>query len=253
MRYLILSDIHANYIALDAVLKDAQRKRWDKVLFLGDAVGYYTQPNQVLDKLRDLKPEINLLGNHEDLIFRLQNNASATSFQENSIVTDVIRKHSAQLSPENKAYIESFTKYELRDGWEATHAALRTPWEYITTLQHAQENAPFMKTDLLFIGHTHVPKVFASVTTPSGEMWRTLTFRNDYNRYRIPPKAKLIFNPGSVGQPRDGIPLASYVIFDEENRVLEIFRVEFDLLGVQREIREHGYPNALATRLPVGK
>ena len=183
----------------------------------------------------------------------MQDDAKTTAFQESSIVTDIIRKHAEQLSVKNRAYIESFTMHEVRDGWEAAHAALRAPWEYITTLPIAQENAPLMTTDLLFVGHTHVPKVFASVSTPSGDIWRTVAFRNEYAQYRIPPKAKVIFNPGSVGQPRDGIPLASYVIFDEESRVLEVFRVEFDLLGVQREIREHGYPDALATRLPVGK
>lgn len=253
MRYLVLSDIHANHIALEAVLKHAQHKRWDAVLFLGDAIGYYTHPNKVLDSLRDLKPEVNLLGNHEDLLFRLQNDPKATAFEESSVVTDVIRRHAAKLSPENRAYLNTFTQHEVRDGWEATHGGLRTPWEYITSLQNAQENAPLMKADLLFVGHTHVPKVFASVATPNGDMWRTVAFRSDYTQYRVPPKAKVIFNPGSVGQPRDGISLASYVIFDEEHRVLEVFRVEFDLLGVQRNVREMGYPDALASRLRVGK
>lgn len=253
MRYLLLSDIHANHIALEAVLNHAKRHSWEKVLFLGDAVGYYTHPNEVLATLRGLDTEISLYGNHEDLFFKVKDNPTLSSFREDSIVTDAIRKHVAQVTPENLAFLESFTVHEVRDGWEATHGGLRSQWEYIMSLQHAQDNAEKMTTDLLFVGHTHIPKVYASVATPNGAMWRTVSFRSESAVYRIPPRARIIFNPGSVGQPRDGIPLASYVIFDEENRVLEVFRVEYDLTAVQRNVRELGYADALANRLTIGK
>jgi predicted phosphodiesterase len=254
MRYLMLSDIHANFLALDAVLNHAKRKRWDKVLFLGDAIGYYPQPNEVLKQLIDLEPEVKLLGNHEDLLFKLKVNPSTASFREDSAVTDVIKRHLELLSPDHLSYLEASETHVVRDSWEATHGGLRSQWEYITSLQSAQDNALLMKTPLLFVGHTHVPRIFASVETPAGIIWRTVAFRNEQQSlYRIPPKAKIIFNPGSVGQSRDGIPLASYAIFDEDNRTLELFRVEYDLLAMQRLVREQGYPEALANRLAVGK
>ena len=254
MRYLILSDIHANYLALEAVLNHAKRKRWDKVLFLGDAIGYYTHPNRVLELLRELSPEVCLIGNHEDLYYQLRENPELTSFREDGIVTDVIRRHVKEISEDNDAFLNSFQPSALMDSFQIAHGGLRSPWEYITTLQTAQDNAPLMETDLLFVGHTHVPRVFASVMINNNEMWRTVAFRNEEQSfYRIPPKAKLIFNPGSVGQPRDGIPLASYVIFDEDTRSIELFRVEYDLLGTQRHVRELGYPEVLASRLTVGK
>ena len=252
MRYLLLSDIHANLVALEAVLAHARRKRWDKTVFLGDAVGYYTQPNEVLDLLRELTPVISIVGNHEASLLNHAHQQNL-GYRENGVVTQVLLKHLAQLSEPNFAYIEALDTHVVRDGWEVAHGGLRTPWEYLTTLQTAQENAPFMQTGLCFVGHTHVPKAFACVCTPSGDLWRTLSFRGEQSVYRVPPKARVIFNPGSVGQPRDGLPLASYVIFDEEHRVLEHFRVEYDVLRVQRLVRDNGYPESLAARLTVGK
>jgi predicted phosphodiesterase len=251
MRFLILSDVHANYLALDAVMVHANRKTWDKVVFLGDAVGYYTHPNQVLNTIRELEPEISILGNHEALLFKNLNPGTEITFKEDSVVTDVITRHAKEITPENLEYLKTFQNRVIRDSWEVTHGALRSQWEYLTTLQNAQANVPLMNTDLCFVGHTHVPRVFAHVA--EGDIWRTVAFRGDGGTYRIPPKAKIIFNPGSVGQPRDGIPLASYAIFDEDLRVIELFRVEYDVLKMQRLVREMGYPDGLAARLPVGK
>ncbi len=253
MRFLLLSDIHSNLIALESVLNHAKAKRWDELVFLGDAVGYYTQANEVLERLRELKPIINILGNHDALLLKCAESPQHFALREDSLVAEVIVRQEAELTAENKAYIDSFTDYELREGWELAHGGLRSQWEYIVTLQNAQANAPFMKTDLCFIGHTHVPGVYASVVTARGEMWRSLPFRQAQSTYRLPPKAKVFFNPGSVGQARDGIPLASYAIFDEGTRVIEHYRVEYDILGVQRLVREKNYPEVLAKRLVVGK
>ena len=253
MRYLLLSDIHSNLIAFEAVLRHARRKRWDKVVFLGDAVGYYTYPNEVVEQLKKLEPEISIIGNHEDLLFKRAAGQTNDDYKEDSAVSEIIQKQAETVTPENLAYLQNFDTHVVRDGWEVAHGALRKPWEYITTLQIAQGNAPLMQTNICFVGHTHVPRVFARVSAPSGDIWRTMSFRTASSTYRIPPKACIIFNPGSVGQPRDGIPHASYAIFDEDNRVIEHFRVEYDVLKVQRAVKESGYPEAVAARLPVGK
>lgn len=253
MRYLVLSDVHANALALQAVLRHARLKRWNETLFLGDAVGYYPQPEEAVAMLRELEPTVALVGNHEDLLFAKAEAREVTAYREDGIVTEVILRHLAELSSESLSYLRGFSGRVLREGWEAVHGALRDPWEYLNTLQRAQENAPYLKTDLCFVGHTHVPKLFASAQGPQGELWRTLSFRGESAVYRIPPNARVIFNPGSVGQPRDGIPLASYAIFDEEHRVLELYRVPYDLLAMQRLVLEKGYPEPLAHRLSVGK
>lgn len=251
MRYLLLSDIHSNHLALEAVLRHARLRRWDRVLFLGDAVGYYTHPNAVLRQLKQLAP-IALRGNHEALLLQYAY-GKQDGVREEGIVTEVIQRHLAEIDGEHLSFVAGFAQRAAYDGWEAVHGGLRTPWEYINTLQAAQENAPFLTTDLCFVGHTHVPKAYACVAGPAGNIWRTVPFRSAQTVYRVPPKARVIFNPGSVGQPRDGIPLASYGIFDEDLRVIEMFRVEYDLLGMQRLVRARNYPEALASRLSVGK
>jgi len=251
MRYLVLSDIHANQIAFEAVLRHAGRQRWDGVLFLGDVVGYYPEPEAATRTLRELQPEP-VLGNHDALLLELFNNPQLGPLG-NSLVCEVLDRHRQCLSGESLSFLQSFQPRLRRDSWEATHGALRHPWEYLASLQVAQANLPLLSTDLCLVGHTHVPMIYACVQTGQGDLWRSVPFRGERAIYRLPPKAKVFFNPGSVGQPRDGVPLASYAIFDDELRVIELFRVPFDLLAVQRQVREQGYPEALAVRLEVGR
>lgn len=253
MRYLLLSDVHSNHVALEAVLRHAKTKRWEEVIFLGDAVGYYTHPNQVLKLLRELNPCINILGNHDDLLIKFCAEPHHMALKEDSIVSEVIQIHARELSDENMSYLQSFKDHVLLEDFEVTHGGLRSQWEYLSSLQNAQGNAPFLQRDLCIIGHTHVPVIYASVQTPKGEMWRTLSFKNMQTTYRLPPRAKIFFNPGSIGQPRDGISLASYAIFDDDLKSIDHFRVEFDIFQVQRHIRELNYPEVLAKRLTVGK
>lgn len=253
MRFLLLSDVHANALALQAVLRHARLKRWDEAVFLGDAVGYYPQAEEAVTLLRELEPTVALLGNHDDLLLAKAEARQVTGYRENGVVAEVIARQVEELSNESLAFLKNLTSRVLREGWEAVHGAPRDTWEYLSTLQRAQENAPFLKSALCFVGHTHIPKLFASVQAPQGEMWRTVSFNGESAIYRIPPNARLIFNPGSVGQPRDGIPLASYAIFDEEHQVLELYRVPYDLVAMQRLVRERGYPDVLAHRLGLGK
>jgi predicted phosphodiesterase len=252
MRYLLLSDIHGNAVALEAVLRDSQRRRWEQVLFLGDLVGYYTRPEQAAKMLRELEPAACLLGNHDELLLAMVAGGKVP-VAEGDLVTEVVRRHVELMSAESVDFIGGFTPRAGSERWQAVHGALRRPWEYIDTLQSAQANFPLLERPLCFVGHTHVPRAFASVRVGDAELWRNVTFRNEQNVYRIPPKAKVFFNPGSVGQPRDGSPLASYAIYDDDLSLLEHFRVEFDVTAVQRSVREEGYPERLAARLAVGR
>ena len=252
VRYLLLSDIHGNDVALEAVLEDARRKRWDQVVFLGDAVGYYTRPEQVVRRLMELEPHVCLMGNHDQLLLDLAN-GKASSNMESDVVTFVIGRHLEELSGESMEFIRSFKATTKAEKWQAVHGALLRRWDYISSSQTAQANFPLMERPICFVGHTHVPKVFATVGAGREELFRVVSFTGDRATYRIPPHAKLFFNPGSIGQPRDGLPLASYAIYDEESSTIELRRVEFDLLAVQRTVREAGYPEALATRLVKGR
>ena len=251
MRYLVLSDIHANDVALEAVLRHAEGARWDRVIFLGDVVGYYPEAERTVTLLRDLEPEVAILGNHDALLLALADSSSGA--REGGLVADIVAKHLRALSPDNLAFVRSFQKRVLRESWEATHGALREPWEYLSSLHAAQANFPFLQRDLCLVGHTHIPVAYACAGAPGGELWRAVPFRGERAVYRLPPKARVFFNPGSVGQPRDGVPLASYAVFDLDERVLELHRVGFDIGKVQRAVRSHGYPEALATRLSAGR
>lgn len=252
MRYLVLSDVHANAYALEAVLAHAQKKTWDEVMFLGDAVGYYTRPQRVLDLLVELEPSVRILGNHDALLLAIADGAPL-SVREDSIVREVLARHVEEISEDGLAFLRSLQDYKVNSAWQAAHGALRHQWEYITSLQAAQANQSHMEARVCLVGHTHVPKVFASVEAGDRELWRTVSFKQDKQMYRIPPKARAFLNPGSVGQPRDGIPDAAYAIFDAEAMTFEVNRVGYEVAKLQREVQDLGYPEMLGARLPAGR
>lgn len=252
MRFLILSDVHANAPALDAVVRHADFRGYDGVVFLGDAVGYYPYAEEVVARLRALKPAVRILGNHDSVLLAIAD-GQRLGHREDGVVTDVLGRHLRDLSSESIAFLRTFDGHVVREGWEAAHGALRAPWEYLTTVNGAQANLELLSTQLCMVGHTHVPKIFASVDSANGPLWRTVQFRAERTLYRVPPRARLFVNPGSVGQPRDGLPLAAYALFDDEKLSFEMHRVEFDVAAVQRAVRASGYPEVLATRLAVGR
>ena len=252
MRTLVLSDIHANIVAFEAVLRHASTRRWDDAIFLGDIVGYYPAPEQSVSLLRDLNPKVTILGNHDAMLLSDVGERGESHFRSRSLVAEVVSKHAQALSEESVAYINSFQSHALSERWEATHGSLTEQWAYLSNLPKAQKNFPKMQRDLLLFGHTHVPVAYVCVKVGGKEMWRAVPFRNEGSVYRIPPNAQVLFNPGSVGQPRDGVPLASYAILDSEARTLEVFRVDFDIIKVQRQLREAGYDERLGTRLELG-
>lgn len=266
MRYLVLSDLHANLPALDAVLVHAKQRGYDDVMFLGDAVGYYPHPEEVVQRLAALNPSVRILGNHDAaLLAMVDQHASAARdaglARDPSVVTEVLERHLAELSNDSVRFLQSLQPTHVADDWEATHGALVKPWEYMSSLGAAQANLALMTTKLLFVGHTHFPKVFAAVraapragsSDPGQEMWRTITFRHEHGQYRVPPLAHVIANPGAVGQPRDHIPLAAYALFDVPTRSIAFHRVEFDVAAVQSDVRAAGYPEVLAARLALGR
>lgn len=233
-------------------MSHARRKRWDRLLFLGDLVGYYPEPERASQRLMELQPHACLLGNHDQLLLQLASGAALLP-AEDDIVTSVLERQLRELSAESLAFLGGFAPTASGERWQAVHGALRHPWEYLSSLQAAQSNYPLLEKQLCFVGHTHVPKIFAFVEQGREDLWRIVSFRREHTIYRIPPRAKLFFNPGSVGQPRDGSPLASYALYDEELGVIEQFRVEYDLNRVQRLVLEKGYPAMLAERLGVGR
>lgn len=252
MRYLVLSDIHANLPALEAVLLHAKQRGYDDVMFLGDAVGYYPQANEVIYRLIDLAPSVAILGNHDASLLELADGVAQTN-RDASVVIEVLERQLTTLGQDSINFLRNLKDKHVDKTWEATHGALVRQWDYLASVTAAQANLELMSTDLLLVGHTHFPKVFAAVDTGSQQLWRTVTFRHELGRYRLPPKARVIANPGAVGQPRDQIPLAAYALFDLPTRTLDFHRVEFDVTAVQRAVKAAGYPEVLAARLALGR
>lgn len=253
MRLLVVSDVHANAPAFEAVLRDARTIGYDEALFLGDLVGYNPFPDACAQLLRELAPSVSLLGNHDALLLALADGNPRAMHSEESVVSEVVARQLDALEPSTLELLRSFAPSARGSGWQAAHGAFREPFEYLATLGNAQANLPFLEERVGLVGHTHVPKVYASVTAASGPLWRTVTFRQLVGRYRVPPSARAFLNPGSVGQPRDGLTTAAYGLLDVPTSTFEVRRVAYDIDAVQRAITAAGYPSALALRLGLGR
>lgn len=248
MRYLLLSDIHANAVALGAVLEHAKGRVWDEVIFLGDAVGYYPQAEEVVGTLQTLPLSAALLGNHDAVL--LEGEASLSS---RAVVNEVLARQRRSLSQGAKAFLAQLTRDACQEGWEAVHSSLNGTWDYVDSLERAQQERPRLNRNLLFFGHTHLATLYLFTSHNGQQLSRTVPLTKAKTLYRLPPNAQVMINPGAVGQPRDGVPLAAYGIFDDDARVLEHYRVPFDIRAVQAQVKEAGYPAELGARLERGR
>lgn len=253
MRYLVLSDVHANLPALEAVIAEAKARGFDATIFLGDAVGYYPHAEEAVQRLIELDPVVRILGNHDSALLDLAQGDFGDHWAA-GIVMNVLERQLVTLSGDSLRFLQSLERRHVARGFEAAHGALSHDWEYLSTLTTAQANVGLMSEKLLFVGHTHVPKLFATTSNGSNDLWRTVSFRDARETsYRIPPLARVIANPGAVGQPRDQVPLASYFIFDAAAGVIHHHRVDYDLKSVQLDVVAAGYPEMLASRLEAGR
>jgi predicted phosphodiesterase len=273
VRFLMLADIHANIEALEAVLEDAKSRQYDMVIFLGDAVGYGPDPGAVIDKLEELNARC-ILGNHEAMMLGLPNAevldgpaGQAIRWQRERLSVkqlDFLRK-----LPERRKYSGSSganqdlglsVDSKVSDAAEGipkeffmVHGSPKNLFDYIDNLGNARAAFSDWAGRLAFVGHTHKPGVYATINGPTGEWTRWQGMEDEHNRLPMPPKARWIANPGSVGQPRDGNPNASYGIYDYAKGMFEVHRVKYDLEMTQQKIRAAGLPDMLAARLEVGK
>ncbi len=241
MRYLVLSDIHSNLPALEAVLAEVDLAHIDEVLCLGDLVGYGPHPNECIARLREL-PLHCVAGNHDWAAIGKMDTA-----EFNSAAREACQWTAKELTAENRAYLQSLPETFVQDNYTLVHGSLRAPiWEYVTHPLVAQRSFELLNTQLCFHGHTHVPVIFREEGThpqayilPPGQR---ITL--DANRYMI--------NTGSVGQPRDGDPRASCLLFDSREATLEYRRVDYPIEETQKSMKVKGLPESLITRLSYG-
>jgi predicted phosphodiesterase len=246
MKYLILSDIHGNREALAAVLARVRRKRWDKAVFLGDLVGYGAHPNQTVEMVRSLRPLVAIRGNHDKVCSGVENGEMF-----NRVALQAALWTRQRLTIGNHRWL-----YNLPQGPVIVDGAFAiahgTPIDedaYIFGEIEALNVFRQTTFPLCFFGHSHFPVVFGL----SPEAIHTVLTSGPAFRFRLETGMRYLVNPGSIGQPRDGNPLASFAMFDTNTRTVTIYRVPYSIERAQKKILDAGLPRPLADRLALGR
>ncbi len=247
MRFLLLSDVHANVTALDASLK-AIEGRWDRALCLGDVVDYGPDPNDATDRMKDLSPFI-IRGNHDKAV------AGLIDLEDFNPVAQVAAQWTReQMRPDNLAYISQLPAGpKSTDGLTVVHGAYEDEDEYVFVPGQAMGGLMESPTDLTFFGHTHHQGGFSY---RDGQI-RMIQLRPEpgakFAALRLEPGTRYLINPGSIGQPRDGDPRAAFAIADQEYQVIEFWRVPYDIAAVQKRMEKANLPYPLIERLAAGR
>jgi diadenosine tetraphosphatase ApaH/serine/threonine PP2A family protein phosphatase len=246
MRYLVLSDIHANLEALDAVLKAARDIPHERVLVLGDLIGYGADPNAVVDRIRGLAPFAVIRGNHDKVGAGLE-----PSDAFNAVARTAIRWTYEALSDENRDWLAALAAGPLAID-ELLEICHGTPYDedvYIFDDGDVLRAMQSSSRRLCLFGHTHVQVGYRlahqSLTLETEDLSRPLNVPISHGHY--------LLNPGSVGQPRDGDPRAGFAVYDAGAQVVEMYRTPYAIDRTQAKIRAAGLPEALAQRLVIGR
>jgi predicted phosphodiesterase len=242
LRYLVISDIHANWEALEAVL-EAAKGQYERILCCGDLIGYGADPNAVVAWTRDNCHAV-IRGNHD----KAGVNLAELEWFNPVAQTATIWTHSA-LTPENMEYVAGLQAGPLAvEDFTIVHGSPLNEDEYLINLPEAEEAFAYQQSPLVFFGHTHVQG----------------GFEQRRKTRRIEPSVKLslleletgsayLINPGSVGQPRDENAEAAFVIFDSAEQTVTYHRTPYDIEKAQTKIRSAGLPRVLADRLAFGR
>jgi len=242
MRIGIFSDVHANWEALSACLKDFEQEGLNKLFFIGDVVGYGADPNLTVQKVSDIC-DIKLLGNHDAAVIDI---LSLEYF--NDFAQEAIGYTQGILTKENKIILKSF---EIAAEWQDLTLVHSTPvepesWGYIMSLYEAEESFSYFTTRICMIGHTHRPVIIEK------DKNNHLTIHKPTS-LQIDPNSRYIINVGSVGQPRDGNPEACYLIYDPDNKEIRYKRIKYDINSAQNKMKQAKIPDFLVNRLSTGK
>lgn len=242
MRILIISDIHANLTAFEAVLADAQGQ-WDYVWCLGDVVGYGPDPNECVDLLRTL-PHLCLAGNHD---WAALGRLDIRTF--NADARRAVNWTADTLRPDNVEYLEALPTTFVLGPYTLAHGSPREPiWEYILDPLIAALNFPHFETPYCLVGHTHTPVIYELMN----EMGETEAHSPSYRKPLQLNGRRQIINPGSVGQPRDSNPDAAYAVLEVEKGVWEHRRIPYNIHAVQSRMKKADMPERLIARLEHG-
>jgi diadenosine tetraphosphatase ApaH/serine/threonine PP2A family protein phosphatase len=241
VRVAVISDIHANLHALTAVLEDVERQQADAVWCLGDLVGYGPRPNECCRTVQE-RADLSLVGNHDLVVL---GDVDVNEF--NPEAGRAAKWTQDVLDDESRGYLSSLQPHATAEGVELYHGSPRNAvWEYVLDTEAIQAAFEGSEAPVVLIGHSHVPILarladgnVRAAHAPDG-VEGTLN------------GGRLLLNPGSVGQPRDGDPRAAWLLLDRDSGHETFRRVEYEVERTQEEIREAGLPEALAERLAFG-
>jgi predicted phosphodiesterase len=246
VRYLILSDLHANAEALAAVLGRVRGRSYDAVVVLGDFVGYGADPNDVIDRVRRIKRRKLLVrGNHDRVAAGLDQGGSF-----NPMALFAARWTAETLTPENRDFLGGLPvgPIEVDARFVICHGSPLDEDAYIFSDSDAAWNFRSIGLDLCFFGHSHVPSIFT--LEPDGI--RVDVVRGPRVRWKLEPGRRYLINPGSVGQPRDRNIAAAFAFYDAGKGEVHFERVAYDVALARKKILQAGLPGALGDRLLVG-
>ncbi len=251
MRYLLLSDLHSNDEALSAVLARVRRKKLDRVVCLGDFVGYAADPNKVLDKIRTLpRPAVSIRGNHDKVVSGAD---SGEMFNAPALLA--ARWTAERLSKENLEFLRRLPcgPVLVDESFAICHgspldedAYIFSDWDAQMNFVHMDRVAPTV--NFSFFGHSHIPSIF----TLASDGILVEAVRGSRRKLFLEPGRRYLVNPGSVGQPRDRNPRASYAIYDSEERTVTFDRVPYDAKTARQKVLRAGLPTILGDRLLLG-
>jgi len=241
MRVAVVSDIHSNLVALHAALADAGVV--DAVWCLGDIVGYGPQPNECIELLRQQPGLVCVAGNHD---WAALEKLPADEFNHDA--QEAVLWTRRRLTPGNRTYLDGVPERDAALGFTIVHGSPRHPiWEYLVTPQKARDNFSEFSTAYCLVGHSHWPIMHVA----EGDALPT----EEYPEWGLPMELgerRRFINPGSVGQPRDGDPDASYIILDPESMTVEYRRVAYSVKTTQSLMRKEGLPARLIERIAHG-
>ena len=246
MRYLIVSDLHGNWQALENVVREAAGG-YDQALCCGDLVGYGAEPNRVVDWVR-ANCAVVVRGNHDKV---------STGQEDLEWFNPVARAAALwtleNLTPANIEYIRGLPKGPvLLDGFQVLHGSPFDEDEYVMAAGEAGQAFGDLESRLAFFGHTHVQGGFIW-NHSRVETIPATSARSRRRKMEVDTECGYLVNPGSVGQPRDGDPRAAYVLYDSGERMVSYCRAPYDVAAAQEKIRQAGLPPILADRLSVGR
>ena len=241
MKWAVLSDVHGNWEALQAVMTHLRSQGVERIAFLGDAVGYGANPNECLKLLRE-GTERMVAGNHD---WGAIDRTDITYF--NPAAQAAILWTAEHLTEENRIFLRDLPLLHQYHGMTFVHASPYQPpaWHYIFTLEEAAAGFAELAGDIAFVGHSHYPLILAQ--RPDGQVKLVPGSRMTREK-----GVRYIINVGSVGQPRDRHPDAAYGIYDEDSQEYQLQRIPYDIPLAQKKILKAGLPSTLANRLAQG-